>query len=604
MFAPLVARAQAKTPASPVHNRPAAAANRALQDPLGRMATIQRAFGNQGMLRLLAARRAANLTGSGQIPLYSPVRPPASEPPSPAAMPHLSGAIQAKLEVGAVNDPLEHEADRVADQVMRMPASEVAATSAAPQISRKYAAREGEENRQKHFAGAIEGSVGEAPQSVQDVLQSPGQPLDPVTRPYFERRFGHDFGQVRVHDDARAAESARHLKALAYTLGRDVVFSRGHYRPRSRQGSELLAHELAHVIQQERGGPSPPPLRGGMLEWAADGAASAFVAGRGPVNVGGSSAPGVARQPQSDQPVVGISEPAPPYLRGLDARLQQMVDKQVKFFAEETASIGQIKNKYPPMPFREDAILDIPRLKVEAPLASIDLNSPHGLFQLHSRLYGGYELIDYHEPSVIIARDGIGYVLNDEIFSWLFGQEFPEFYEVAEGQPKFRHEHPAQAIFADIAMSSIPIPGLNPLAFIATFIMPFIGFLPGFGEFGAVEPGGFGLEPEGDFAPQSSIPAAAPADVAPPAKSGRTPHEPSVLTTEPESRGEGPKPEPPRAAPPTARTPGRWKLADVMTGTPYKPTQNVVYRGTVEKKWRRRCERELLIGREWRTRLS
>ena len=71
----------------------------------------------------------------------------------------------------------------------------------------------------------------------------------------------------------------------------------GRYTPHLRQGSKLLAHELAHVIQQERGGASPPALRGGMLEQAADAAASAFAAGRGPVHVGGASGPKLARQP-------------------------------------------------------------------------------------------------------------------------------------------------------------------------------------------------------------------------------------------------------------------------------------------------------------------
>jgi hypothetical protein len=112
-----------------------------------------------------------------------------------------------------------------------------------------------------------------------------------------EPRFGHDFSRVRVHTDIRAAESARAVDALAYTVGRDVVFSEEGYTPHLRQGSKLLAHELAHVIQQERGGPSPPLLHGGMLEQTADTAASAFMEGRGPIHVGGASAPGLARQP-------------------------------------------------------------------------------------------------------------------------------------------------------------------------------------------------------------------------------------------------------------------------------------------------------------------
>jgi hypothetical protein len=93
-----------------------------------------------------------------------------------------------------------------------------------------------------------------APAIVHEVLNSPGQPLDATTRAFFEPRFGHDFSRVRVHSDAMAAESARTLDALAYTVGNHVTFGRGHYQPDRINGQRLLAHELTHVIQQE-GGP-------------------------------------------------------------------------------------------------------------------------------------------------------------------------------------------------------------------------------------------------------------------------------------------------------------------------------------------------------------
>lgn len=91
------------------------------------------------------------------------------------------------------------------------------------------------------------------PPIVQDVLRSPGQPLDAATRSFMEPRFGHDFSKVRVHADGPAAESARGVNALAYTVGRDVVFDSGQYAPSTREGTRLLAHELAHVVQQSRG---------------------------------------------------------------------------------------------------------------------------------------------------------------------------------------------------------------------------------------------------------------------------------------------------------------------------------------------------------------
>lgn len=90
-----------------------------------------------------------------------------------------------------------------------------------------------------------------APAIVHEVLSSPGRPLDPATRAFMEPRFGHDFSRVRVHTDTKAAESAREVNALAYTVGSDVVFGTGQYGPGTSQGQRLLAHELTHVVQQK-----------------------------------------------------------------------------------------------------------------------------------------------------------------------------------------------------------------------------------------------------------------------------------------------------------------------------------------------------------------
>lgn len=90
-----------------------------------------------------------------------------------------------------------------------------------------------------------------APPIVHEVLRSPGRSLDPAMRAYMEPRFGHDFSQVRVHTSARAAESARAVNSLAYTVGKDIVFAAGQYSPRSQAGKRLLSHELVHVIQQQ-----------------------------------------------------------------------------------------------------------------------------------------------------------------------------------------------------------------------------------------------------------------------------------------------------------------------------------------------------------------
>ncbi len=120
------------------------------------------------------------------------------------------------------------------------------------------------------------------PPIVQDVLRSPGQPLDAATRAFMEPRFGQDFSGVRVHSNAEAAESARAVNALAYTVGRDVVFGRGLYAPETGAGRRLLAHELTHVVQQRS---ATYPAEGlsvadGSWEQEAELAASAVMAGQ------------------------------------------------------------------------------------------------------------------------------------------------------------------------------------------------------------------------------------------------------------------------------------------------------------------------------------
>jgi hypothetical protein len=89
---------------------------------------------------------------------------------------------------------------------------------------------------------------------VNEVLRSPGQALDPEASHFFGPRFGQDFAGVRVHADATAADSAQALNARAYTVGRDVVFAHGQYQPATTRGRQLIAHELAHVVQQSGAG--------------------------------------------------------------------------------------------------------------------------------------------------------------------------------------------------------------------------------------------------------------------------------------------------------------------------------------------------------------
>ena len=147
-------------------------------------------------------------------------------------------------------------------------------------------------------AGGLVRSGAAAPPTGRGVLESPGRRLDPAIRAEMELRFGHDFGDVRVHTDAEADSAARDLDARAYTAGADIVFEGGAYAPATVRGRRLLAHELAHVVQQARGRGQHQVLRGhAPLEGEAERAAAAVSAGRAaPVSFG--APPGIAqRQP-------------------------------------------------------------------------------------------------------------------------------------------------------------------------------------------------------------------------------------------------------------------------------------------------------------------
>jgi hypothetical protein len=140
-----------------------------------------------------------------------------------------------KLAIGASNDPLDLEADRVADRV-----------SAAP----GHSPVSGASLHIQRLASRANASAETAPVSVDGVLAGPGSALAPALRQDMERRFGHDFSNVRVHFGTAAEQSAREVSAEAYTVGQHIVFAAGRYEPGTPEGRRLLAHELTHVVQQ------------------------------------------------------------------------------------------------------------------------------------------------------------------------------------------------------------------------------------------------------------------------------------------------------------------------------------------------------------------
>jgi hypothetical protein len=162
--------------------------------------------------------------------------------------------------------------------------------------------------------------IGAVPGAVHETLRSAGRPLDPATRTFMEARLGHDFSRVRVHGDARAGESARQIHASAYSLGQHVVFAGGLPSIASAGGRRLLAHELAHTVQQDGADAPGMALRIGsphdaqeheadaaaraVDSWAAAPGASRPAAGRE------GSAAAVRRQPE-DNPRQPKDDPRP-----------------------------------------------------------------------------------------------------------------------------------------------------------------------------------------------------------------------------------------------------------------------------------------------------
>ena len=183
-----------------------------------------------------------------------------------------SKALQAKLRIGQPGDKYEQEADRVADAVMRMPEPEMQrqvepeeeeeeeeilqskplVDQITPLVQRQVEEEEEEELLQTMNRENATSEVTNDFESQINAIKGGGRPLAESERAFFEPRFGYDFGQVRMHTDTRAAETAQAVNARAFTIGQDIVFGAGQYASRTDSGQKLLAHELTHVVQQGR----------------------------------------------------------------------------------------------------------------------------------------------------------------------------------------------------------------------------------------------------------------------------------------------------------------------------------------------------------------
>jgi len=157
----------------------------------------------------------------------------------------LQGLAQAKLNVAQPDDPLEQEADRVAEQVLQTPKTAILIEKS---IRGTGITVYGKSPSAKEVTVARRAGIKDSGLSIS--ASRNGSSLSESSLKSLEQRFGYDFNQVRIHTDAHAARSAQELNAQAFTTGRDIFFGAGKYQPVTTSGKRLLAHELTHTIQQ------------------------------------------------------------------------------------------------------------------------------------------------------------------------------------------------------------------------------------------------------------------------------------------------------------------------------------------------------------------
>jgi len=164
--------------------------------------------------------------------------------------------VQAKLEIGSVSDPLELEADRIADRVVNQAESPAVTTTASrARVQRMCNSCAEEDEVQMKPSSADGGQRVSSPmltRGINDGRRHGGTPLLERTRDFMEPRFGRDFSNVRIHADLAAQRLAQSIRARAFTVGNDIFFGAGRYSPDSTPGRRLLAHELTHTLQQNR----------------------------------------------------------------------------------------------------------------------------------------------------------------------------------------------------------------------------------------------------------------------------------------------------------------------------------------------------------------
>lgn len=195
---------------------------------------------------------SGSLNASHRGMINSILRSPSANSNHSGVMTGRDGEIaQAKLAIGTAGDVYEKEADRVADEVLAMPDSRVVST---PSFSNSDQLSSAGTVQTKHVPALNHGvNLSRSSQAMISSLRG-GEPLPTSEREYFEPRFGHAFNGIRIHNGRDAGAAADSINARAFTVGNNIAFAQGQYRPGTSEGRRLLAHELTHTIQQGRSG--------------------------------------------------------------------------------------------------------------------------------------------------------------------------------------------------------------------------------------------------------------------------------------------------------------------------------------------------------------
>ncbi|HBB32030.1 MAG TPA: hypothetical protein DDZ80_10900 [Cyanobacteria bacterium UBA8803] len=199
--------------------------------------------------RLTLQRRSTNQAEPDEVPpiVHEVLRSPSQK-------------IQPKLKISQPNDYFEQEADWIADKIMRMPSPDITVNGSAAMRFKPLAntelvqlqelEKQEETIQPKHTSNKVHEVTPDLEAGIENLHQSSGEPLPSEIRTFMEPRFGRDFSEIRLHTSVQASQLARRLNARAFTIGKDIVFGSGEFQLKSYAGRQLLAHELAHTLQQ------------------------------------------------------------------------------------------------------------------------------------------------------------------------------------------------------------------------------------------------------------------------------------------------------------------------------------------------------------------